>query len=265
MAAYRAPSSRRHDLQLYLRLQPDGWLLAEVDGEPAGLCGALDFGSFATIGMMGVHPAFQRQGIARRLLERMLQWLDARRVPVTLLDASDMGAPLYPQYGFEACGLTVQLRRTAPGLPSTTGLPSGLVSLITADLLPKLATFDAPFFGADRAAVLAHYAQADQGRAFWIGERPATPAGYIVARPENLGPWVAATPAHAETLLRAALALPFADGPVVNVPAENRDALDLLAHYGFTQLRALRHMYRGTLPIPGHRDHIYAQANFTIG
>jgi GNAT superfamily N-acetyltransferase len=267
MAAYRASSSRIPDLALYLRLQPDGWLIAEVDGEPAGLCGALDFGAFATIGLMGVHPSFQRRGIARALLEHLLHWLDTRQVPLTLLDASDMGATLYPQYGFAECGRTVQLRRTAitaPDAGEDAGDDRDAAFPLTIDMLPLLAAFDMPFFGADRAAVLEHYYRAQEGRTFCTSESPPLPAGYIMARPAQVGPWVAATPADAEVLLRAALALPFEDGPVVNVPAENEDALALLARYGFTPQRALRHMYRGAQP-PSPRTQIYGQASFTIG
>src|SRR5690348_3176989 len=77
MAAY-GRESRSAELARLLRLQPDGWLLAEVEGEPAGMVGATDFGPFAYVGQMGVLPTFQRRGIARALMERLLAWIDER-------------------------------------------------------------------------------------------------------------------------------------------------------------------------------------------
>ena len=44
MAAYDRPSSYEPILKRYLALQPDGWYLAHLDGEPVGLGGAVDFG-----------------------------------------------------------------------------------------------------------------------------------------------------------------------------------------------------------------------------
>jgi GNAT superfamily N-acetyltransferase len=266
MAAYGVTSNRLEELSLYLRLQPDGWLYAEFDGRPAGLGGAVDFGTFATIGMMGVHPAFQRRGIARVLFEHLLQWLDARGVSVTALDASAAGAPLYPQYGFEPCGATAQFQRvTKPIVVNSAEHRSGAFPLFP-EVLSSLVAYDAPFFGAERAAVLEFYAARYPEHVFVAGDARSVPRGYLVARPAFLGPWVADTPEDAEGLLRAALSRSSPDDQlVVNVPAENTDALALLDRYGFTKRRSLVHMCRGEMPQPGDRTHIYGQASFAIG
>ena len=62
MAAFRSPS-RRDELALYRALQPDGWLVAALDGAPVGLGGVTCYGSFAYLGLMAVDPAMQRRGI----------------------------------------------------------------------------------------------------------------------------------------------------------------------------------------------------------
>src|SRR5215210_6941100 len=88
-AAYGPSGGRRKErMRRYLSLQPDGWLLALLDDVVVGTVGAMDYGPFAYIGLMAVHPSAQRQGIGLMLMQRLLAWLDARRCPFSLLDAT---------------------------------------------------------------------------------------------------------------------------------------------------------------------------------
>src|ERR671922_2425783 len=80
-AAYGTPGDWRNRLHRYMGLQPDGWLLASLGGAPAGMVGAVDYGPFAYIGLMGVQPQMQRRGVGLALMERLLAWLDARGCP----------------------------------------------------------------------------------------------------------------------------------------------------------------------------------------
>src|SRR5215475_9007664 len=98
--AYGVPRSRKRELRRYLALQPDGWLLAMLDGQPAGMGGATDFGSFAYIGLMAVYPELQRRGIASAIMERLLSWIAVRGCATALLDASSAGERLYEKLGF---------------------------------------------------------------------------------------------------------------------------------------------------------------------
>ena len=54
---------------------------------------------FSSIGMLIVHPDFQRQGIGRALLDHCLQLAEAA-LP-TILIATEAGIPLYESYGFK--------------------------------------------------------------------------------------------------------------------------------------------------------------------
>src|SRR5215211_5648918 len=92
--------SRRDRLQLYLSLQPDGWLMATLDGAPAGIAGGTNYGTVGHIGLVAVDPAKQRRGVAQALMEQLLSWFAAQRCPIIQLDASEAGAPLYRRLGF---------------------------------------------------------------------------------------------------------------------------------------------------------------------
>jgi GNAT superfamily N-acetyltransferase len=267
-AAYDVRYSRRAELRRYLRLQPDGWLFALLDEQPAGVVGAMDYGPFASVGMMGVHPSMQRRGIARALLEHLLAWLDARGCPLAILDASEAGAPLYPQYGFADRGRAILLRHEAQAMSAQHAdvTPARAdVAPVRAGELPALAAFDAPIFGADRAAVLASYHADHPDRVLALRDGRRAIQGYIVVRHTQLGPWVARTPDVAAALLSAALALPFERPPTAIVPGEAHAALELLQGAGFVTQRALRHMWRGAHARPGRRDLLYAQASFALG
>src|SRR5438309_9987427 len=56
-------------------VQPEGWYVATVRESVVGVGGATDYGPFAWIGLMGVDPGTQRQGIGRAVLERILMWI----------------------------------------------------------------------------------------------------------------------------------------------------------------------------------------------
>lgn len=48
------------------------------------------------------HPAYRRRGLARRLMQVALAWLDERGIRRAELHATDMGRPLYEELGFAA-------------------------------------------------------------------------------------------------------------------------------------------------------------------
>lgn len=259
-AAYGPPLNRQVELRRYLTLQTDGWLLASLDGAPAGMVGAMDYGPFAYVGMMAVHPGVQRRGVGLALMERLMAWLEGRGCPVALLDATEAGAPLYARLGFVEDEKTVVFRRDdCPQRPQ----PSERVRPLHESDLPALADFDAPIFGARRQAVLASYLADDPGRAFVARDEAGGIAGYLFAQSQKLGPWAAREPAVAEDLLAAALA--YGGAPVTLVPSSCAGATRLLMRYGFSPQRSLRHMRRGGGGPPGRRELLYALASFAIG
>lgn len=260
-AAYGYPG-RWRDVRRYLSLQPDGWLLAELDGQPVGVGGALDYGACAYVGLVGVIPAAQRRGVGRAIMERLLSWLEGRGVPVVLLDASEAGAPLYLRLGFvEDAEVSIFLRESGPSDRS----PSPCLAPMRGGDLDEVVAFDTPIFGGDRRRVLAEFLGRSPERAFVARDAGGRVAGYLLAQPQNLGPWVAASPESAEDLLAAALSLPFEPAPRVLAPGANPAVRELLCRHGFAAQRSLRHMRRGGDRPPGRRELLYGQESLAIG
>jgi GNAT superfamily N-acetyltransferase len=265
-SAFGKPERRVNDLLRVLRLQPDGYSLAYLGGELAGMGGAVDYGEFAYIGMMAVHPRFQRKGVARSLLEYLLSWIDARAIPAAFLDASSMGYPLYQAMGFvDVEDAAVYHRPEAVIAPPP---PAG-VRRMQPDDLPELADLDRPIFGADRSHLLALLLGEFPDSA-WVARREdGGLAGYLFAKGRRIGPWVAADLQDAEGLLQAALyaahPAPGEGIPSLVVPAGNRASHGLLLGYGFQRLWTCRHMRRGCPPPAERRDLVYAQTSYAIG
>jgi ribosomal protein S18 acetylase RimI-like enzyme len=86
-AAYRTSYGRKENIRRYLQTQPSLVLVARKENEIVGFGAAMDFGRFAYIGLMGVDPKVQHQGVGRMILEELLDWLESRDCPTILLEA----------------------------------------------------------------------------------------------------------------------------------------------------------------------------------
>jgi GNAT superfamily N-acetyltransferase len=254
-------------LTLAYNLQPASWFCAHRGAELAGVVGGYDYRPCASIGMMGVAPAYRGQGLARALMTQLLAHLDGRGCPLSFLDASAAGRPVYPKLGFRADGETWRLVRQDPAPRRAIPGPAfaGNVRPMTADDLPAVVTFDMPRFGAARPDVLHAFYTTCPDRAFIAGGADGQVAGYLIAEHAHIGPWTATASAAAESLLQMALALPYQAPPLLTLPAANTDALALLAHYGFDHTETLLHMRRGGSADPRDCSQIYAQASLTLG
>lgn len=262
-AAYQTESNWHNSLHRLMAVTPGGALVARQDNTIAGFGSAIDYGAFAYIGSMAVHPLFQRRGIGRGILEQLLAWLEAGGCSTVLLDASPEGAPLYEQYGFIDDDSTLVLQGEASAqmanrpLESSDPLPEHMIS--------EVAAFDAPCFGAERTALLTSYWADDPRRVLVLRDTQGQVAGYVIVQSRTIGPWVARNAEAAEWLLRQALTLSFHGEPVVVVSASHQEALHLLDTYGFRRLDSLRHMRKGN-PVPrGRQTMLYGQASLGLG
>jgi predicted N-acetyltransferase YhbS len=260
--AFESKVSRVQDLRLYRQIQPDGWFGAFQGESLVGTAGAANYGAFAHVGLMSVHPDAQRQGIGLALMQFLLADLERQGVPLVTLDASAAGRPLYEKLGFVPYDgtLVYHPRGIFPARPQ----PAPIHSLSARDL-DELVACDTRIFGADRRKVFQVLLEAFPGRAFMQRDADGQITGYLFAQMNRIGPWVMRQPQDAEALLLAALSLSFEEPPSLNVPAGNRETLELLQRYGFEQVRSNLHMGRGAGGPPGQRQKIYSQTSLAVG
>jgi GNAT superfamily N-acetyltransferase len=262
MAAYSESNNFKSELRRYLILQPDGWLVAESESLLIGMVGAVDYGAFAYIGMMAVDPVFQRQGVAKRLMKQLLEWLDGRGCSLVLLDATEVGAKLYTQFAFVEDEPTLVFQQVDS--PKSRCSYECVKQLNSADLA-RLTMFDAQIFGAYRQAVFATFLAEIPKRALFACNVDDQITGYLFAQASTIGPWAASTPEVAEALLVSALNLSFSDALQVFVPGCNKVATSLLMRYGFSKQRVQYHMRRGNSTPLTQRCMLYGLASLSIG
>jgi ribosomal protein S18 acetylase RimI-like enzyme len=267
--AFGSPGSRVEELHRCLGVQPDGWLLALLGREPVGMVGAIDYGSFAWIGMMAVLPKMQHHGIGGLLMSEILDWLEGRGCPLVRLDATQAGAGLYRKLGFVQAGLTRMV--LDPKLEPLPDHSIPIAPMLEADL-PEVAALDEAVFGAYRDSLLRLYWQQYPDRSYIARTRLGELAGYLVAQRTRLGPWISTSLSAAEALLSTALSLSFDDPIKMIVPSENTAALQLFNRLGAIEGQSHLHMVKEIsagrdhqVNLPGQRELIYAQASFAAG
>ncbi|KPK26807.1 MAG: hypothetical protein AMK69_11460 [Nitrospira bacterium SG8_3] len=261
-SAFGLSESRLAEICRYFALHPDGWFLATLQEEPAGVVGAINYGPFTYLGMMTVHKDLQRKGIGRALLQHMLNWTQQQGISFLRLDASEAGFPLYVRFGFAVFdeALLFQL----PDHAHFSNYSQHVRRLRIADI-QALVEFDTPIFGASRADLFRALLTDFPGRAFAVYDKSGHMDGYLFAQSQRLGPWAARNPQGAGTLLQAALTLPYDGPPLAIAPKLNLAAADLFEHFGFQLKHSNRHMQQGGSTLPGQRNFIYGQTSFGIG
>ncbi len=261
--AFERPVRFAPTLELHLELEPKGFWVAAANGEIVGTASALTYDRFAYIGLMTVHPAAQRQGLGRRMMQHVLDYLRHRNCPMALLDASPVGAPLYTSLGFVDDSLAREFIHN-PAIPAQGTAPHA-VSIADAASLEAIVALDSPWFGACRRALLRALLRRHPGRCLLQHDARGKLRGYLFARDGLLGPWVAADTETAEALLAAALQLPRGETTLVYVPRSNDQCSRLLSRWGFVERRSLRHMRLGGTSSPGDARRLFGQTSFGYG
>ncbi len=260
--AFHSSVSRVNDLQLYRQMQMDGWCVALQGERLVGTVGAVNYGVFAHVGLMAVHPDFQRQGIGLALMQFLLARLAQQQVPLVTLDASKMGRPLYTRLGFIPIGETLVLQ--SRGIFSKQERPSR-PQPFTAQNLDEVVQSDTAVFGANRRKVLQTLLDFYPGRAFLQRDENGKLAGYLIAQNNRIGPWVMLQSRYLEELLQTALSLTYEETLSVSVPDANHEAIQLLQRYDFELVRSNQHMVIGVGELPGQRQMICAQTSLAAG
>ena len=137
------------DWEHLLRLEPDGCFCATVDGRVVGTATTTTYsGELAWIGMVLVDPEYRRQGIANRLMQTALDYLDRAGIRTIKLDATQAGRAVYERMGFEVESNIERWQGIAGPVAKSDGRP-----FAPSDLSEILA-LDRDVFGADRSKLL---------------------------------------------------------------------------------------------------------------
>jgi GNAT superfamily N-acetyltransferase len=245
-----------------LALAPDGCWVWEDLGQVVASTTAVCYGEeLAWIGMVLVLPDYRRRGLARRLMEHGLAWLEDRHIRQVKLDATDLGRPLYEQLGFRTERVIERWQGNWAGRkPADDTQPTPVLNR------EKIAAFDRDCFGADRSRLVGRLLDSFPGQGLW-----SEGGGFILGRPGAhayfLGPFMATRAAAAERLVRGLLDLAGPGRFFWDLFPDLPAAADLARELGFQPHRTLARMALHTSdgPPAGYSERIYGAAGFEYG
>ena len=251
------------DAECFHAADPDGFLVGEVDGAPAGCVSAVRYpGGFGFLGFYIVRPEFRGRGHGLALWRAAM----ARLQPgVVGLDGVVAQQANYRKSGFTLVHRNVRYGAAAPVAPRVADAPP--VVPLAAIPFTTLAAFDRRFFPAPRDPFLRAWIAAP-GHVALAATGPSGLQGYAVLRPcrdgSKIGPLFAETPTVARTLFAGLLAA-APPGPVfLDLPEPNADAVAMAVAAGMAPAFETARMYAGPAPdLP--LAHIYGITSFELG
>ena len=236
----------RHDVETFASVDPDAWLIAEVDGRPVGVTLATRWNErFGWVGVYLVDPDHRGRGIGLALFHRALERLEPRSVG---LDGDPAQQANYRRSGF------VDVHPNTRWHGSTNAWqPSGGVVPAVDVPFDDLVDLDARAVGAERPALLRAWLDQPEAVSVAVVLRGQV-AGFATARPAADG-WKVG-PVHAVGARIAAVAIAGAVAHLppdttcwLDVPDPNAQAGELMRTRGYEASPTSGRMSRGTPPL----------------
>lgn len=217
----------------FIEHEPDGCFLAEWEGRPAGTVTTTAYGTdLAWIGMMLVHPDFRRRGIATVLMQRAIDYLQAKGVRCIKLDATPDGEPVYARLGFQAEWRLNRWEKECVASGEVAGEGSSIEELSATDIVA---------FGTDRMSWLKKLERDSR----WVRVRSD---GFGMAREGKRANYVGPIMAH-DPMVGCEIARELIGGlegrTFWDIPCENEACVALAKELGFAPVRDLLRMWLG--------------------
>jgi ribosomal protein S18 acetylase RimI-like enzyme len=232
-----------HDARCFHAADPEGFFLAELDGEPVGCVATVAYDdTFGWLGLYIVRPEFRGRGFGIALWNAGMAHLGERTVG---LDGVLTQQANYTRSGFRTVSRDLRYEGVGQG-----SVPLGVVDLASIPFEEVLA-YDRGVFPAARSLFLRKWIQPAGGAALGILKRGRL-AGYGVLRPcrrgYKVGPLFADDEAIAEDLFRALSTRAAGEAIFVDVPESNQAAIALARRHGLREVFATARMYNRAAP-----------------
>lgn len=250
----------------YMLANGSGYGRTNSDGKLIASAMSLPYGAFGWVCMVLVSPDYRRRGLASDLMRRVSDDLLARDI-VPGLDATPDGREVYKLLGYQDIyGLD---RLWADKVtPSAEGGETPVnITPMSADDIDEIAEYDAPGFGGDRRALLAHLRERAPDQAF-VARAGQWLAGYVLARDGRealqIGPVVAEDPDIAIALTRRALD-GFDGAAVIDAMGTQKEFIEWCGKSGFVFQRPYIRMLMGRSEAMDRSEYIFAPAGPELG
>jgi hypothetical protein len=249
------------DADCFASVDPDGFLIAELDGAPAATISCVNYDArFSFLGFYIVRADLRGNGYGLRIWNAAIAHSPGR---VIGLDGVTAQQANYRKSGFQLAYANVRYGGTvtAPVVPR-----ADIVALSDAPFA-AVAADDATVFPAPRSAFLRT----------WIGSpghigcavmREGRLSSWGVIRPcrvgFKVGPLVADDRAGAAAVLSALIAKVGGGQIFLDVPGVNREAASLARDFGLAPVFETARMYTGAIP-PLRLERVFGVTTFELG
>ena len=210
---------------------PLGCLLAEENGQPAGICIATFYGTSGFIGELIVRPDARGRGVGAALLKHGVRGLKEQGAETVYLDGVLKAVQLYERNGFN------KVCRSWRFSGNLTGKKSSHVRRMTVGDLDQVFALDNESFGADRSFFLKRRLELFPELSF-VMVNSTRLTGFILGRGGKnwvtAGPWVVDESDNNPTDLLNAFALEGSGRPIsIGILDSNQQACRLVRSLGF--------------------------------
>ncbi len=249
------------DIKRCFECEPEGCLMAEVDGKRVGHVFSVSYSKLGWLGLVIVKATHRRKGIGKMLTQKAVDYLVSRGVETIKLEAVANIANLYRKLGFVDEYDSIRFVRTGK---KAVDLSSQRVQPMKREELEEVAEFDTQYFGANRLKVLQGLFR-DYPEYYFVSRVAGKIAGYIMARETTrgfwLGPWVC-DPQHLNTagrLIVSCMNFLRKDNLELRVgtPSVNANAIYLLKSLGFEEVSRSLRMFLGKNDNAGNFSGVY--------
>lgn len=234
------------DAAAFHAADPDGFLIAELNGEPAACISVVRYGpSYGFLGFYICRPDCRGQGIGWSIWQAGMRFLGARTIG---LDGVVAQQDNYRKSGFVLAHRNARYQ----GYVDRAVQADPRITAVSADMIAGIEAFDRQCFPAPRGRFLKSWIGGGSSRTALAIIDDGAIAGYGVIRDcregAKIGPLFANTPDMAEALFHALAAARPGALIIIDCPITNTEAVALAERHGFSQSFETARMYRGAAP-----------------
>jgi hypothetical protein len=231
----------------FLGTDPEGFFLAEVDGDMAAAISVVNHSdTFSFLGLYICRPELRARGIGFALWNHAINHAGGRTIG---LDGVTDQQDNYRKSGFVLAGSTVRFE----GLVS--GVMAGDIRAVASSDIPVLIDLDALANGFRKDRFLTRWIDGCETRLTVVLQPRNSVEGFATIRRcrkgAKIGPLIAPDPDTAVRLVHAAAAALDEEHVIVDVAETNQPLIARLAGLGFEATFGTARMYRGHAPVPG--------------
>jgi GNAT superfamily N-acetyltransferase len=217
------------------------------------------------IGQVITDPGYRGRGFGARMTQTAIDHLTSRDVQEIMLDASNMGLPLYEKLGFRTLhNMDTYMGVLSANIPPA---PDPNIRPMTLEDLPAVVALDEFAFGAARPHILEDIFKRGAG---WFHEEDGEIQGVMIAFKSRalyakLGPWIHRTPEGAKRLWAAVLPELAGLEIRVDIAESNEAAAQLLKKAQMRRVQSCARMILGDKEPLGESAAYHGAASLAVG